>query len=147
MTELHLCNTCRLNQGFKRNTLKSNVNSLSYCTECKKPTPILSNKYFKKISAPLKNDLREDLSTLRNVIKDLKSENEKLKNPWVSVDITPPKSMAGVECDVFVAWNLGRLEVLHYVHSSKKWTQHGCDRQKPTHYKTQAGPVNQGGMK
>ena len=80
MTELHLCNPCRIKQGFKRNKLKCITPQISYCTECKKISPIYSNKHFKKISAPLKDELRDELSTLRNVIKDLKSENEKLKS-------------------------------------------------------------------
>jgi hypothetical protein len=45
---------------------------LSHCKGCGGIAGILPNKHWKQISAPLKDELREDLSTLRHANKQLK---------------------------------------------------------------------------
>lgn len=73
--ELHLCNTCRLKQGYKRNKMQCITPQLSHCKGCGEVAGILPNKHWKQISAPLKDELRDELNTWKHKCEQLEYEN------------------------------------------------------------------------
>jgi hypothetical protein len=106
--ELHLCQPCRIKQGFKRKDKGCHAAILSYCKSCGESSGILSNLHWKQISAPLKDDLREQLHTANNIIKQLNVDLALAKNKSKSDNYNSSRLKQALE--IISEWNSLSLE-------------------------------------
>ena len=74
--ELHLCHKCRVSMGFRLKDRGCHSATVSNCSGCGSEAPIRENNDWNRIHAPLKDDLREELLTARNELKQSRHDAE-----------------------------------------------------------------------
>ena len=101
--ELILCHDCRIKQGFKRKDRGCHSAMLLNCESCGNNKPIIANRHWKQISAPLKDDLREQLVTYKHKLEQAEHDLTLAKNEIESINFD--KSRLKQALEIVAEWN------------------------------------------